>query len=349
MRKINTKNMERPSWRFLAATSLAFTLAAFGCTTNRYPGNGEPSSMNPSYGPSNHSVTPGSSSGTGGNPPMASMYSGAPRVDTDALATLAADQGFRGRVLGPVAPEGVQAQVPQQPFGGQLVPPAVILNPIPSVNPSVNSVGYVATTGGVGGGGGTVVISAANGATSGAATTAASSATTQSLIVSGATNVGATPPSGAVIPATIATSPTVSGGNALFAPAIVNGVVSGTTPAATTARATTAGSPMTVTGAINVGATPASGTVIPATTASTPTVTGNATFTPRISNATVSGTTRVSAPAVSSTARLTSARVTTAAARSATGVVVAPIQIVTNSTGQIMVTNTAPTTKSSKP
>ena len=79
----------------------ALTLAAFGCTTNRYPGNGQPTMVTPGYGAPNQSVTPGSSSGTEGVPPMSSSYTGVPRVNTDALATLAADQGFRGRILGP--------------------------------------------------------------------------------------------------------------------------------------------------------------------------------------------------------------------------------------------------------
>ena len=54
---------------------------------------------------------------------MASSYTGVSHVNTDALAILAADQGFRGRILGPVNPGGVQLAVPEQPFGGQFVNP----------------------------------------------------------------------------------------------------------------------------------------------------------------------------------------------------------------------------------
>src|SRR5256885_15247245 len=111
--------------KFLAATSLALAVAAFGCTTNRYPGNGEPTMTTPGYGAANQAVTPGSSSGTQGNPPMASSYIGVAEPNTDAIAEAAAAQGFQGRVLGPANPGGIQVGVPLQPTGGQVVPPAM--------------------------------------------------------------------------------------------------------------------------------------------------------------------------------------------------------------------------------
>ncbi len=139
MRKATTtEKVEGRGLRWLAVASLAVTFAAFGCTMNRYPGNGEPTSVSPSYGPLNHSITPGSSSGNEGVPPMASSYTGISRVDTDVLATLAAEQSFRGRVLGPVNPDGVQVGVPIQPTGGQFVSPALITNPQVTVNSSIN-------------------------------------------------------------------------------------------------------------------------------------------------------------------------------------------------------------------
>src|SRR5581483_512062 len=107
MRKMTT---HRTIGGWLAMASLATALVVVGCTSNRYPGNGEPTRVTPSYGAVTPSLTPGSSSGTSGIPPMASSYTtsaGTPRVNTDALAILAADQGFRGRVLGPSA-EGPQ-------------------------------------------------------------------------------------------------------------------------------------------------------------------------------------------------------------------------------------------------
>src|SRR5712691_7154147 len=148
MRKATTtEKVEGRGLRWLAVASLAVTFAAFGCTMNRYPGNGEPTSVSPSYGPLNHSITPGSSSG------MASSYTGISRVDTDMLATLAAEQGFRGRVLGPVNPDGVQIGVPIQPTGGQFVSPALITNPQSTVNSSISSAPTPVITGGTTGGG----------------------------------------------------------------------------------------------------------------------------------------------------------------------------------------------------
>src|SRR5437763_7784144 len=144
--------------KFLAATTVAAAVAAFGCTTNRYPGNGEPTITTPGYGAANQAVTPGSSSGTQGNPPMASSYIGVAEPNTDAIAEAAAAQGFQGRVLGPANPGGIQIGVPVQATGGQVVPPAMLVNPQSTVNASVSSpAGDQAIAGGVGGGGGVVI------------------------------------------------------------------------------------------------------------------------------------------------------------------------------------------------
>src|SRR6267378_2928292 len=159
MRKMKTN-------KFLVATTLALSIAAFGCTTNRYPGNGQPTMTTPGYGAANQAVTPGSSSGT--NPPMASSY-------TDALVDAAAQQGYQhqGRVLGPVNPGGVQVGVPIQPTGGAVVPPAMLVNPQSTINASVSSPnGDQGITGGVGGGGGGGVVIA------GAATVSGTSVST---------------------------------------------------------------------------------------------------------------------------------------------------------------------------
>ena len=137
MRKATTNGkIERRGLRILGVASLALTFAAFGCTTTRY---GEPTSVSPSNGPTNHGVMPGSSSGAEGNTPMASSSTGVSSVDTDALATLAAEQGFRSRDLGPVNPGGVQTGVPIQPTGGQFVSPAMVANPQSTVNSSISS------------------------------------------------------------------------------------------------------------------------------------------------------------------------------------------------------------------
>src|SRR6266568_3704490 len=100
MHKATTKKFSGMSW--LVAASLAATLAAYGCSSNQYAGNGQPTPVTPTINSVNHSMTNGSSYGTEGTPPMASSYvnPSAPAVNVDALAILAAEQGFRGRVLG---------------------------------------------------------------------------------------------------------------------------------------------------------------------------------------------------------------------------------------------------------
>src|SRR6202030_402615 len=110
-----------------------------GCSSNQYAGNGQPSSELPTINSVNHSGTPGSSSGTEGIPPMSSSYitPSGPRVDVDALAILAAEQGFRGRVLGPVDPGGYQQGVTVAT--GQFVSPANQVLPQSTVNSSINS------------------------------------------------------------------------------------------------------------------------------------------------------------------------------------------------------------------
>ena len=109
------------SMRLLAVVSLACTLTAFGCTTNRTPAS--------------PATTPAA------NPPMAS--SAIPIDPTrpssvDALAVLAADQAYQGRVLGKVNPDGAQSIAPTPPTG-VFVNPAVVVNPLTTVNSSVSS------------------------------------------------------------------------------------------------------------------------------------------------------------------------------------------------------------------
>ena len=140
MRKPTNEKIERNALRLLAVVSLAGTLTAFGCTTNRMPGNGQPAEQTPAVGPANTSSTPGSSSGTT-NPPMASDAIVDPTrpAAVDAQATLAADQGYQGRVLGAVSPPlTTQGNAPTAPTG-QFANPALIVNPQSTVNSSVSS------------------------------------------------------------------------------------------------------------------------------------------------------------------------------------------------------------------
>src|SRR5207248_7927242 len=104
----------------------------------------------------------GSSSGTEGLPPMSSSYSNpaTPRVDVDALATLAAERGFRGVVLGPADPGGIQQGVTIS--SGQFASPANAVLPQSTVNSSINSQPTPVITGGD-----IAVVSAVNPATAG--------------------------------------------------------------------------------------------------------------------------------------------------------------------------------------
>ncbi|HYS53245.1 MAG TPA: hypothetical protein VER58_05705 [Thermoanaerobaculia bacterium] len=318
MRKITTK-------QFVAATTLALTFAAFGCTTNHYRGSGEPTKTTPGYGATNQSVTPGSSYGTAGIPPMASSYTGIARPNTDALAIAAADQGFRGRVLGPANPGGVQLSVPDY-VTGQVMTPA---GQQQTINPSIYSPGVAGITGGVGGGVASTAVISGSGVT-----TAAGSP----LVVTGAIGVGATPAAGAIVPTSNATTPSISG-NALFAPQVSNGVVTSTSQTASGSTTTT--SPMSVTGAIGVGATPASGTILTSTTATSPTISGSSVFRPAISRAVVTGTTRSALPSRLATTRAAVSKATAsrAAIMASRDVAVAPIMISTNTSGHIVVSN----------
>src|SRR5439155_2316772 len=177
--------------RLLAVVSLACTLTAFGCTTSRTAGNGQPTSSGPALGPASPTTTPGSSSGTAVNPPMAS--SAIPIDPTrpssvDALAVLAADQAYQGRVLGTVNPDGAQSAGPI-PTTGQFVNPALVVNPQITVNSSVSSaqVGPGITGAPVSGGGAsaigpaTAAMIATTSATSAATTAAAANAAIPSM------------------------------------------------------------------------------------------------------------------------------------------------------------------------
>ncbi|HEY8849346.1 MAG TPA: hypothetical protein VIO12_08635, partial [Thermoanaerobaculia bacterium] len=236
MRKPTNEKIERNALRLLAVVSLAGTLTAFGCTTNRMPGNGQPAEQTPAVGPANTSSTPGSSSGTT-NPPMASDAIVDPTRPSavDAQATLAADQGYQGRVLGAVSPPlTTQGNAPTAPTG-QFANPALIVNPQSTVNSSVSSaVMAPGITGGpVGGGVGVAgaptaltTVPMSGDATNGTGTSAAA----MNSAISTTSNATLATPSNSAI-ATPANSAVSAGSNSALASA----------PAATstTSRATT--------------------------------------------------------------------------------------------------------------
>ena len=190
---------------WLIAASLALTLAAFGCTSNQYAGNGQPTIVTPTY---NHATTPGSSSGTEGVPPMASSFTYlTPRVDVDGLANLAAMQGYRGRVLGPSGAQGYLPGVTAT--GGILVSPALTTNPQATVNTSISSQAVPVITGGEVGAGINIVSTGATGA---------STAGTPAM----ATTVATTGTTAATAALTASGSGTTVAGSAAFAPAMMN-------------------------------------------------------------------------------------------------------------------------------
>jgi hypothetical protein len=147
MRKTQTtKQMsERGGLRIIAAIALSGSLAAFGCSTNKMPGNGEPAMSAPAAGSvaPNATSTPGSSSGT--STPQA-MISSSPApaggfsASEDAVAVMKADEAYRGKVLGEAAPgdNSIPSQSMQQATG-QYVSPSLAANPQLTLNSSISS------------------------------------------------------------------------------------------------------------------------------------------------------------------------------------------------------------------
>jgi hypothetical protein len=257
MRKASKNHSFGGGW--LLAASLAVTLAAFGCSSNQYAGNGQPSTSTPGM---NHSSTYGSSSGTEGNPPMASSYyvppmassyyANTPAVDVDALANAAARRGYRGIVLGPTSPNGGSARVVVA--GGQFENPAALVNPQSTVNSSISSAPTPAITGGPIGG----TIDLSTGVVSPAA-------------VAGATTIGTTSAAigtGAATGALTTTTPaagTSVAGSAAFSPVLMNSTpapqATGTANATLPTVTATGRGPALATAPATVGTTAAPATV----------------------------------------------------------------------------------------
>lgn len=310
--------------RGLAAVSLSCALAAFGCTTNRTPGNGQPSSTSPMTSPSAPASTPGTSSGT--NPPMASSYvepsSTLPAVRSlsraDAAAAIMASHqppasATQMRYLGPANPALTGPELSSRQVTGQLIPPSLTANPQLTVNSSISSgpVEVVATGAGAGGG---VGISAGTFATS----------------------------AGAAQSVTIA--PVVATSQALVTPtSMASQLTAGqfaAGPGATTGAATATGTTLLTQGAI-IGNNN-SGTL-------TPTLSSGATLTPTVvaSGLTTTGTTATATTVTPTAATTNSTTATTAAATirpttTATGArttVLNPVRLTTNANGGVVITN----------
>lgn len=231
----------------LAMYSLAMLIAAVGCTTNNNPGNGQPANA-PATVPSS---TPGASSGsTTTNPPMTSAIlpkTPAQRAaaSVDAIAVLAADQAYRGRVLGAANPSP-NAPVVTTPAVAEPINPAPLVNPGTTVNSSITSPATTAISGGGGGGSDAAALFAApviagpvNGGTTAATT--------------GTANAGFVAP--------------LTSGETVVAP--VTGVAAVPVTSQTAIAASTATRPMGTT--LTQNAVPAATATVPAVPAATPT------------------------------------------------------------------------------
>ena len=169
---LKKKNLnERPAARAIVALSLTATLAAFGCTTNRTPGNGDPVHSGPGLGP-NASPTAGvpgtSSGGAVPNPPMMSSSTYVESLPSanrakrlpltpDEAAAVMADHAVLSRtakVLGPVNPGLTNHQyVSEGVVTGAFRDPALVA--ANTINPAADAAGVV--MGATGGAAGTIV------------------------------------------------------------------------------------------------------------------------------------------------------------------------------------------------
>ena len=233
MRKTLTKKNlnERSTGRTLLAFSLAASLAAFGCTTNKTPGNGEPIRSAPGVGPAapTSGMNSGSSSGSTGTSyqPMTSSSTyieALPTVKTrskklplspNEAAMIMADNVLgRARVLGPSNPGSSHVYM-NNPVAQQAALPGQTGYGIVTVNSSINSAGQVP---GVVNEGGGVVTGTGTTTTGTAAALTTTGATTPVTAGTAAANTTITP--------TAATLP-VTAGSFAAGPG-TSGVVSGT-------------------------------------------------------------------------------------------------------------------------
>lgn len=338
MRKTSntTHWIERGSLRGLAAITLIGSLALFGCSTNKYPGNGEPGMSAPAAGPvaPNATSTPGSSSGS--SPTPQAMISSSPAAgisaSDDAIAVLKADEGYRGKVLGPAAPgTGAPSQSMQYPTG-QFVSPSMYVNPQVTVNSSISSPPTPAIVSGAGEGvgGAVLAIPATTGVTAAAvAAPAVAAPVATGVTTSAITNARATPITNAGGLATVQ------------APAVNTGLTTAQAAASSAAATPILSTVGPVTQANNsaiTGTNAGGGTLV--TTAS-PTATNVSIAPVTVGNATAMNTTTTTSdrlmlgtPNTSTSRAITAGVGTTSTTANAT-----PVRVETTSGGAIIVTN----------
>lgn len=281
MRKVTTSIIQGAG-----AVALACSLALAGCTTNHYPGNGQPYTGGPSVGPALPSSTPGTSSGTNGTPPMSSSS----LTRSDAAEVMALHQRANPVYLGPAYPGSSVATVTnQQPQWvanptGQFTYPASVANPISTVNSSISSAPTpVITTGGedafVG-----VPVGTTGAATSGLNTSAATVVSNGTIVTP--TSALTTPPVGAFASGPAAGSTVAVGSGTTSAATMTNNSTGTLTPTVSS------GANPAVTAASNPSANTVSRSNTVATTANAPLVTTGVNSPVVTTGATTVGTTR---------------------------------------------------------
>jgi hypothetical protein len=233
-----SKSIKQNKLRGLAALSLAIALLSFGCTTNQWPGTGEPISSAPSAGPVSPAVsaTPGSSGGSIVPVPMSSvsnvpttMISSAVSPSVDAIAVLRANELYQGKELGPLFPAPMaSAGVSSQQVSGQFISPSLYANPQSTINTSISSTPGIAIVSGQTGEG-SLVIPLAD------ATTAAAT-----IAPTGVNIVTANPATALAAPLMNTTATPVLGSTGVIDPRIAAGtVITNTNGRVTTAVRTT--------------------------------------------------------------------------------------------------------------
>lgn len=338
----------RPAARAFLALSLAASLAAFGCTTNRTPGNGEPVTGAPGAGPGvpTSGVSSGSSTGsTAVNPPMmsSSTYIDAlptvnarpnrlPLSPDQAAAIMAGNQLDRSvRILGPSNPGGTgRSYASDVMHTGAWQNPAMQTAPIVTVNSSISSVAQVPALAGGGDTGGGVVGTDVSGAA------VLSNATVTNDTAVFAPGTAAATPTTAAVPFTPGAFAAGPGSAAAATPgtAVANASTGTLTPTAASGAfptATVASSPVIAsTGTVRAAGTAA----VNATNGRT--VVNGAT----VSNANTAATTTTAASATNRTTTTAASTTTgTTGTRSATANVASPVRVTQDANGRVIVTN----------
>ncbi len=321
----NSNLTSRPVARTLAAVSLSLSLAAFGCTTDRTLGNGDPVTT-PGL---RTSPTGGTSSGSESAPTVppsmtsSSGYVGAQMVSTNPMRRLSAaeaaavmsQQQPRVKYLGVAYPGNGGGYASDVVVPGQYQNPAMRTNPQRTVNSSLTS----GPTSVVASGQGEAVGSTGSGIT-GAAVIAGTGSVGTGLTSAGITGTSA---NAGLTSGTTAAGITGTSTNA--------GLTSGTTAAGITGASTSAG---LTTGSTAIfaptTAAASSGTLLPGTTASV-TRTADARSTLGVTNTTTNTATSNANTTASSTAASTASAQTSGAS--------GPVRIMRDANGRAVITN----------